>query len=147
MLTPDSEFTRLTRTANSPSLPILPVNREPWVVDAECGRLHPYAIDEIFFVDKGLSYKHARKICYRCPVRRECAEYALTTPHDLDGYWGGMSKNERKRLRSILNIEAVQETIVVSIDTDTDGSFDATVEYFSEEVIVEDHFGGLGTDD
>ncbi|WP_017616851.1 WhiB family transcriptional regulator, partial [Nocardiopsis gilva] len=36
----------------------------------------------------------AREICHVCPIRRECAEYALTAP-ERDGFWGGLNEDER----------------------------------------------------
>jgi WhiB family transcriptional regulator, redox-sensing transcriptional regulator len=40
----------------------------------------------------------AKAVCARCPVRRECLQFALTT-HQVHGVWGGTSEEER-RLRS-----------------------------------------------
>lgn len=41
----------------------------------------------------------AKAICARCPVRRECLQYALAT-HQIHGVWGGTSEEERHQLRS-----------------------------------------------
>ncbi len=41
----------------------------------------------------------AKAICARCPVRRECLRFALTT-HQIHGVWGGTSEEERQLLRS-----------------------------------------------
>ncbi len=35
----------------------------------------------------------AKAICARCPVRRECLRFALTT-HQVHGVWGGTSEEE-----------------------------------------------------
>lgn len=35
--------------------------------------------------------------CDRCPVRRECAEWAIA--HEDRGYWAGMSANRRRAIR------------------------------------------------
>jgi WhiB family redox-sensing transcriptional regulator len=40
----------------------------------------------------------AKAICARCPVRRECLQYALAT-HQVHGVWGGTSEEERQQLR------------------------------------------------
>jgi WhiB family redox-sensing transcriptional regulator len=40
----------------------------------------------------------AKKVCGRCPVRKECLNWALETGQD-DGIWGGMSEDERRALR------------------------------------------------
>jgi WhiB family redox-sensing transcriptional regulator len=39
----------------------------------------------------------AKAYCARCPVRKECLEYALRIrePH---GIWGGMNESERRQL-------------------------------------------------
>lgn len=49
--------------------------------------------------DEGLiqSYNRARAVCYRCPVREECLEYAMTH-HEKHGMWGGKSPLERRNL-------------------------------------------------
>lgn len=43
-------------------------------------------------------YAPARKICYTCPVTRQCLQYALATETD-DGMWGGMSPRERRKVQ------------------------------------------------
>jgi WhiB family redox-sensing transcriptional regulator len=37
----------------------------------------------------------ARETCRRCPVRRDCLDYAIET--DRWGIWGGMDTAERKK--------------------------------------------------
>jgi WhiB family redox-sensing transcriptional regulator len=55
---------------------------------------------ETFFADRGGdAYKRAQRLCHRCPVRRECADYAVADPLIL-GWWGGMSERERRRVRA-----------------------------------------------
>jgi WhiB family transcriptional regulator, redox-sensing transcriptional regulator len=39
----------------------------------------------------------AKAICARCPVRRQCLDFALTT-RQVHGVWGGTSEDERRRL-------------------------------------------------
>jgi WhiB family redox-sensing transcriptional regulator len=41
----------------------------------------------------------AKAICARCPVCRECLQFALTT-HQVHGVWGGTSEEERQLLQS-----------------------------------------------
>ena len=41
---------------------------------------------------------NVKKLCARCPVRKQCLEYALANP-DLQGIWGGLGPAERNRLR------------------------------------------------
>ena len=68
----------------------------PWMRDAACRGMDP----ELFFPERGASpadYEEARAVCATCPVRQECAEYAVPEKH---GIWGGLSERERRRVRS-----------------------------------------------
>jgi WhiB family redox-sensing transcriptional regulator len=40
----------------------------------------------------------AKKLCVRCPVRKACLGFALTTRQDY-GIWGGLTEDERRILR------------------------------------------------
>ena len=61
---------------------------------------------EAWFPDKndanygyGFNYtRQAKALCAQCPVRRECAEYAIAAiePH---GIWGGLSIEDRQDIR------------------------------------------------
>jgi WhiB family redox-sensing transcriptional regulator len=42
----------------------------------------------------------AKAICARCPVVRECLEWALETGQDA-GVWGGLTEEERRQLRRV----------------------------------------------
>lgn len=46
--------------------------------------------------------ERAKAVCARCPVRRECLQFALAT-RQAYGVWGGMSEQERRfaRLRTV----------------------------------------------
>lgn len=39
----------------------------------------------------------AKAVCARCPVQRECADYALRTREPY-GIWGGLGENEREEI-------------------------------------------------
>jgi WhiB family transcriptional regulator, redox-sensing transcriptional regulator len=53
---------------------------------------------DLFFPEKGMQARTAKKVCAACPVRAECLEYALK--HGVeDGIWGGLSPEERAALR------------------------------------------------
>lgn len=39
----------------------------------------------------------AKKVCRRCPVQKECLNYALETGQN-DGVWGYMSEDQRRAL-------------------------------------------------
>jgi WhiB family redox-sensing transcriptional regulator len=45
-----------------------------------------------------LQAAEAKAVCARCPVRRECLEYAQTNA-PIDGIWGGTTPQERQRAR------------------------------------------------
>lgn len=44
--------------------------------------------------------EQARAICRQCPVITSCLEWALET-NQQDGVWGGLSEDERRRLRRV----------------------------------------------
>ena len=71
--------------------------QEAWMSDAAC---KPEDHD-LFFPESTTgpgTYARARRICARCPVRDECAEYAIT--HAMTaGLWGSMTPAERKQER------------------------------------------------
>ncbi len=64
-----------------------------WVHDALCAQTDP----ELFFPTKSDHGLVAKEICVACPVRQPCLDYALD--YADFGIWGGMSVNERRRLR------------------------------------------------
>lgn len=65
-----------------------------WQDQALCAQTDP----DTFFPNVGESTREAKKVCMNCPVRRECLKYALEN-HERFGVWGGMSENERHRLK------------------------------------------------
>lgn len=48
---------------------------------------------------KDYSPTAAKKLCRECPVLLECADYAIEAEEEY-GVWGGMSANERRKLRA-----------------------------------------------
>ncbi len=52
-----------------------------------------------FFPDRGERTSAAKAVCAECSVRDECLAFALEHP-DLTGIWGGMSGQQRRRLRA-----------------------------------------------
>ncbi len=42
------------------------------------------------------------RLCERCPVRKECLDHGLA--HEPEGIWGGMTANQRRRMRKRLGI-------------------------------------------
>lgn len=65
-----------------------------WHLQGLCAQTDP----EAFFQEKGGSSREARRICKGCPVRDECLEFALKNDERF-GVWGGMSAQDRKRLK------------------------------------------------
>lgn len=81
------------RTADLPSAGH---ERPRWMLRGAC-RGEPI---ETFFTGRGgEAYDRARALCDRCPVRSDCAEYAIADPW-IVGWWGGMSERERRRIRT-----------------------------------------------
>jgi WhiB family transcriptional regulator, redox-sensing transcriptional regulator len=65
-----------------------------WQDHALCAETDP----EVFYPEQGASTRPAKKICRACEVRAECLAYAMETGQRF-GIWGGLSENERRRLR------------------------------------------------
>lgn len=71
-----------------------------WRERAECARDHD---PEDWFPPAGRSAIPALLVCMRCPVRRPCLAYALSTeqglsPDAVEGIWGGATRTERLRM-------------------------------------------------
>ena len=41
----------------------------------------------------GLTYNHLRRICFNCPIMRECLQ--IGTSLERYGFWGGLAEEER----------------------------------------------------
>jgi WhiB family redox-sensing transcriptional regulator len=67
-----------------------------WQDRALCAQTDP----EVFFPEPGHRTSGAKKVCARCEVRPQCAEYALSNP-DLtqSGVWGGLDERDRADVR------------------------------------------------
>lgn len=94
-------------TAPLPQTPTLPVRSEPWLLHAACRG----ADSNIFFPPRGANRQmlQAKQICFTCPVRPDCLQYALDN-HCIHGVFGGTSERERRRLRSSLYNAALPPT-------------------------------------
>lgn len=68
---------------------------EPWQMRALCAQ----ADYEAFFPEKGGSARDAKKVCARCPVRKDCLDAALSNGESF-GIWGGYTEHERRKLRT-----------------------------------------------
>ena len=73
-----------------------PVNPPgPWINDAACRGLE----SDLFFPDKQVRVANEiRTVCNSCPVRWQCLDWALDN-HIKDGWWGGKSPTERRKLK------------------------------------------------
>jgi hypothetical protein len=69
-----------------------------WADQAACKRMEP----NLWFPSRGGTSEFALEVCSMCPVKIECAEYAIPDP-GLQGIWGGLMKEERDRIRSRRN--------------------------------------------
>lgn len=74
--------------------PALPQPRR-WMQWAACR----HADVELFFPERGGSPDAAKHVCARCPVQRQCRDYALADG-TLRGVWGGLSFRERRDIRA-----------------------------------------------
>lgn len=54
---------------------------------------------DLFFPTGNAIFQHRKAVahCNRCPVKTDCADYALTHP-GLHGIWGGTTEADRDRL-------------------------------------------------
>ena len=69
------------------------VNTE-WMERAACQGLDT----KLFFVERGGSTRIARGTCIRCPVAKECRDYAVENNIDY-GIWGNTVPRQRRARR------------------------------------------------
>jgi len=78
--------------------PVLPPPRDEywnWQLDAACRDSEA----NIFFADAASTHAEmAKEVCGRCPVARQCLDYALDA-EEAHGIWGGLDPDERARIR------------------------------------------------
>lgn len=67
---------------------------EQWHERALCPQTDPDA----FYPEKGGSTEAAKAICRRCPVKKECLDFALDNDERF-GIWGGFSERERREIK------------------------------------------------
>jgi WhiB family redox-sensing transcriptional regulator len=68
-------------------------DERPWAARAECRGEDP----ALFFPGPDDDTSAALSICARCPVRRECLEYAIEA-RERFGIWGGTTERQRRRM-------------------------------------------------
>lgn len=67
-----------------------------WQRYAACRGADP----ELFFPPRRGSAAAAKRICARCPVAEQCAEFVATLPRSrMPGVWGGLTQHERQDAR------------------------------------------------
>jgi WhiB family redox-sensing transcriptional regulator len=56
---------------------------------------------ELFVIDdtRGGGGDEAKRVCWRCPEKEGCLDYALSEP-SLVGVWGGTTVKERRLIRA-----------------------------------------------
>jgi len=52
-----------------------------------------------FFPNGRQAITEAKAVCASCAVRAECLTYAMATPVEMHGIWGGTDARERRRMR------------------------------------------------
>jgi WhiB family redox-sensing transcriptional regulator len=60
-----------------------------WRDNAACRDENP----DMFYTDNAQIVQQARKVCFGCPVRMECQQFALANG-EWWGVWGGMSQTQ-----------------------------------------------------
>jgi len=65
-----------------------------WVKRASCAGL----ATSFFFPDNNQVTPEHKQVCFNCPVKVECLEYALKNQTSL-GVWAGTSESDRRRIR------------------------------------------------
>ena len=70
-----------------------------WRSDGACRNADPDLFFPISMTGRALEQiARAKSICARCPVRRQCLDFAQT--HDpIYGIWGGTTPDDRQRAR------------------------------------------------
>jgi hypothetical protein len=68
-----------------------------WMLRAGCRDAAPH-IGALFHSSERPAQEIAKLMCSACGVRADCLEYA--TRHNLLGIWGGITDNERRRIRT-----------------------------------------------
>lgn len=85
---------------------VAPVSPKPapgeWAELANCLGLAP----DLFFPARGQDITSAKAVCRDCVVRDDCLAYALTSPTERFGVWGGLSERERRRVRHARQVPA-----------------------------------------
>ena len=71
-----------------------------WHEDAECAKPENLKYSENFYANKPSQQYPALKLCGKCPVRRDCALWALNNKQTW-GIWGGLTPKKLRRTLSV----------------------------------------------
>ncbi len=71
-----------------------------WHDDAACAHPRNAHMRKFFFSKMSKEKYMARNLCYTCPVRRQCLQWALDNKQ-IDGVWGGKDEGELRRALSV----------------------------------------------
>lgn len=76
-----------------------PADLDRWRVGAACRHVDPDLFFPVGVTGPAIDHIAAAKaVCAGCAVRKPCLDYALESRQDA-GVWGGLSEEERARLR------------------------------------------------
>jgi WhiB family redox-sensing transcriptional regulator len=70
-----------------------------WTEQANCRGMDVH----IFFPERGMNHrvsKIVKEVCSDCPVKAECLELGMEHDDSDCGYFGGLSHNQRRKLKS-----------------------------------------------
>lgn len=77
-----------------------PANSMKWQEDAECGKpINKYMV-EYFFSKDPVERNEAKNMCFSCPVRSQCLQWALEH-RQINGIWGGKDEVDIRRALSV----------------------------------------------
>lgn len=76
--------------------PMVEVGIPTWTIAASCTQVP----GDMWFPENGVdqSVSEVKGMCWECPVRPQCLEYALANGEQF-GIWGGLTVKERRELR------------------------------------------------
>ena len=73
---------------------------QDWHEDSECAKPANRDKVNLFFSNKNNDIVSAKLMCDVCPVRKECAKWALENKQ-INGVWGGLNEDEIRRTLSV----------------------------------------------
>lgn len=77
-----------------------PANNLDWQINATCAQPENRHTQEWFFSKEPKEKYDAKNLCYSCPVRKQCIQWALEH-RQIWGIWGGKDEVEIRRALSV----------------------------------------------